>query len=68
MKKRLKFVKEIDGYAVYSKDEILGYIGFDRKWKKFVFAPFGDTLYSTGCLLEMSEFMNKQSKESINND
>jgi len=56
-KKRLKFIKEIDGYSVQTKGEILGYIGWDKDWKTYVFAPFGDTKFCSNCLMEIKDFM-----------
>ena len=59
----LKFTKEIDGYRVENKKEVLGYIAYDKEWKCNIFGPFGDTQYSSSCLKMIQTFMETTNVE-----
>ncbi len=42
---------------------ILGKIYWLGKWRRYVFQPFADCVWSVDCLQELAEFVEKRNKE-----
>ena len=45
------------------KDDDLGDITYDSKWKKWVFYPEFETQFSSGCLREIADKLDEVKKE-----
>jgi len=41
------------------KKQFLGYVYWDKKWKKWIFEPDEGTFFAAGCLQEIVDMMNK---------
>ena len=58
---KLGSTNRTDIYGVYSKkhDLMLGEIKWHGPWRQYVFFPESDSLWSTGCLMDVVEFILK---------
>jgi hypothetical protein len=43
---------------------ILGWIKWYSPWRQYCFFPYGDTVYSMGCLIDITSFVAELLKES----
>lgn len=64
VEKHLKFRKDANIVLVKTvKGDILGCIEYYLKWKELIFVPEQRTIWSSGCLQEITDKMEKLKKE-----
>jgi hypothetical protein len=39
--------------------DTLGWVHYEAHWRQYVFEPSGNTIYSTGCLTDIAEFLSE---------
>lgn len=65
MKGFIKFKDGLHGeiFVYNHKDEFLGYLIFNKRWKKWVFDVDSDTFYDSKCLDVISEKLKQINKQ-----
>lgn len=68
-----KLYKELPKTKVFNvinkkSENLLGRIGWYPQWRQYVFIPAFQTIYSSGCLKDIKDFIDNLMIERKNND
>lgn len=60
--------EKLSKYIVFNRNSkfVLGYISFLNRWKQYVFLPSDTSQFSSGCLNDIVEFLDKINEEYKN--